>query len=117
MRLSSFLSRRVSPFTPLTLSLSSSFGLATGGAYAEYISVPAGMCTRKPDHVSWVQAAAVPENWLTAWQALFLISEMKKGDKVLIHAGASGVGLAAIQLAKSFDACVRFPRFLSNKPV
>lgn len=80
------------------------FGLATGGAYAEYISVPAGMCTRKPDHVSWVQAAAVPENWLTAWQALFLISEMKKGDKVLIHAGASGVGLAAIQLAKSFDA-------------
>ncbi|KWU46094.1 quinone oxidoreductase putative [Rhodotorula sp. JG-1b] len=80
------------------------FGLATGGAYAEYISVPAGMCTRKPDHVSWEQAAAVPENWLTAWQALFLIAEMKPGSKVLIHAGASGVGLAAIQLAKTFDA-------------
>ncbi|KAL7340313.1 hypothetical protein BJY59DRAFT_650236 [Rhodotorula toruloides] len=80
------------------------FGLATGGAYAEYISVPAGMCTRKPDHVSWEQAAAVPENWLTAWQALFVISEMKEGAKVLIHAGASGVGLAAIQLAKSFGA-------------
>ncbi|POY74874.1 hypothetical protein BMF94_2147 [Rhodotorula taiwanensis] len=82
------------------------FGLATGGAYAEYISVPAGMCTRKPDHVSWEQAAAVPENWLTAWQALFLIAEMKAGSKVLIHAGASGVGLAAIQLAKAFDAQV-----------
>ncbi|GAA6049063.1 putative quinone oxidoreductase (putative) [Rhodotorula toruloides] len=80
------------------------FGLATGGAYAEYISVPAGMCTRKPDHVSWEQAAAVPENWLTAWQALFVISEMKEGSKVLIHAGASGVGLAAIQLAKAFGA-------------
>lgn len=64
------------------------------------------MCTRKPDHVSWEQAAAVPENWLTAWQALFVISEMKEGAKVLIHAGASGVGLAAIQLAKSFGACV-----------
>ncbi|BGP31954.1 hypothetical protein JCM10296v2_003733 [Rhodotorula toruloides] len=80
------------------------FGLATGGAYAEFISVPAGMCTRKPDHVSWEQAAAVPENWLTAWQALFVISEMKEGAKVLIHAGASGVGLAAIQLAKAFGA-------------
>lgn len=116
-----YVSRRLSvgrsAFSVNSQTLSISFGLATGGAYAEYISVPAGMCTRKPDHVSWVQAAAVPENWLTAWQALFLISEMKKGDKVLIHAGASGVGLAAIQLAKSFDACVRFPRFLSNKPV
>lgn len=64
------------------------------------------MCTRKPDHVSWEQAAAVPENWLTAWQALFLIAEMKPGSKVLIHAGASGVGLAAIQLAKTFGALV-----------
>ncbi|GAA5835654.1 hypothetical protein JCM11251_002986 [Rhodosporidiobolus azoricus] len=80
------------------------FGLATGGAYAEYISVPAGMVTRKPDNVSWVQAAAVPENWLTAYQALFLIADLQAGQSVLIHAGASGVGLAAIQLAKSFGA-------------
>ncbi|GAA6002471.1 hypothetical protein JCM10207_001138 [Rhodosporidiobolus poonsookiae] len=80
------------------------FGLATGGAYAEYISVPAGMVTRKPDHVSWVQAAAVPENWLTAYQALFLIADLQPGQSVLIHAGASGVGLAAIQLAKTFGA-------------
>lgn len=96
---------RVVPELTLPISVHS-FGLATGGAYAEYISVPAGMCTRKPDHVSWEQAAAVPENWLTAWQALFLIAEMKAGSKVLIHAGASGVGLAAIQLAKAFDAQV-----------
>ncbi|GAA5857542.1 hypothetical protein JCM8547_009330 [Rhodosporidiobolus lusitaniae] len=80
------------------------FGLATGGAYAEYIAVPAGMVIGKPDHVSWVQAAAVPENWLTAYQALFKIAEMKEGQSVLIHAGASGVGLAAIQLAKAFGA-------------
>ncbi|GAA6027352.1 hypothetical protein JCM8097_002619 [Rhodosporidiobolus ruineniae] len=80
------------------------FGLATGGAYAEYISVPAGMVTRKPDNVSWVQAAAVPENWLTAYQALFLIADLQPGQSVLIHAGASGVGLAAIQLAKTFGA-------------
>ncbi|GAA6063132.1 hypothetical protein JCM10212_002335, partial [Sporobolomyces blumeae] len=80
------------------------FGLATGGAYAEYIATPASMVVRKPSHVSWVQAAAVMENWLTAYQSLFTISDMKEGQSVLIHAGASGVGLAAIQLAKSFGA-------------
>ncbi|GAA5885103.1 hypothetical protein JCM16303_006404 [Sporobolomyces ruberrimus] len=80
------------------------FGLAIGGAYAEYIATPSSMLTRKPSHVSWVQAAAVPENWLTAFQALFTISEMKEGQTALIHAGASGVGLAAIQLAKAYGA-------------
>ncbi|GJN89216.1 hypothetical protein Rhopal_002195-T1 [Rhodotorula paludigena] len=80
------------------------FGLATGGAYAEYISVPAGMTTRKPEHLSWEKAAAMPENLLTAWQTLMLIAEMKEGQSVLVHAGASGVGLAAIQLAKLFGA-------------
>ncbi|GAA5928767.1 NAD(P)H-quinone oxidoreductase [Sporobolomyces koalae] len=80
------------------------FGLATGGAYAEYIATPASMVVRKPSHVSWVQAAAVMENWLTAYQALFTISEMRKGQSVLVHAGASGVGIAAIQLAKAFGA-------------
>ncbi|GAA6015106.1 hypothetical protein JCM11491_001665 [Sporobolomyces phaffii] len=80
------------------------FGLAIGGAYAEYIATPASMLTKKPEHVSWVQAAAVPENWLTAFQALFTISELKAGQTALIHAGASGVGLAAIQLAKAYGA-------------
>ena len=47
---------------------------------------------------------SIPENWLTAYQALFLIAEMQPGHSVLIHAGASGVGLAAIQLAKTFGA-------------
>lgn len=67
------------------------------------------MLTRKPRHVSWVQAAAVPENWLTAYQALFTISELRPGQNVLIHAGASGVGLAAIQLAKSFGKAYETP--------
>lgn len=61
------------------------------------------MLTAKPNEVSWVEAAAIPENWLTAYQALYLIAEKKPEQSVLIHAGASGVGLAAIQLAKSFD--------------
>jgi putative PIG3 family NAD(P)H quinone oxidoreductase len=80
------------------------FGLATGGAYAEYIKVPARMVLPKPKELSWEQAAAIPENFLTAFQALTLLSNLQKGEDVLVHAGASGVGLAAIQIAKSIGA-------------
>lgn len=80
------------------------FGLAFGGAYAELIVVDSGMLTRKPKELSWAQAAAIPEAWLTAFQALFLIAEMQPGARVLIHAGASGVGIAANQLARGFGA-------------
>jgi NADPH:quinone reductase-like Zn-dependent oxidoreductase len=80
------------------------FGLATGGAYAEYIKVPARMVLHKPKELSWEQATAIPENFLTAHQALTLLSSLQKGEDVLIHAGASGVGLAAIQIARSMGA-------------
>ncbi|KAI0060374.1 quinone oxidoreductase [Artomyces pyxidatus] len=80
------------------------FGLAAGGAYAEYIVVPQTNILRKPKHLSWVQAASIPENFITAFQAVVLVAEIKKGDDVLVHAGASGVGLAAIQLARFFGA-------------
>lgn len=62
------------------------------------------MVLDKPAALSWEQAAAIPENFLTAFQALTLLSSMQKDDDVLVHAGASGVGLAAIQLAKSRGA-------------
>ena len=58
----------------------------------------------KPDHLSWAEAGAIPEAFLTAYQALKLVAEMKEGDHVLVHAGASGVGIAAIQLARYFGA-------------
>ncbi|PWN54137.1 quinone oxidoreductase putative [Violaceomyces palustris] len=80
------------------------FGLATGGAYAEYIKVSSKMILEKPNELSWEQAAAIPENFLTAYQALRVISDMKPGEDVLVHAGASGVGVAAIQLANAFGA-------------
>lgn len=80
------------------------FGLATGGAYAEYIKVPSQMILHKPQQLSHEQAAAIPEAWLTAFQALKVIANIKEGEDVLIHAGASGVGLAAIQLSKAFGA-------------
>lgn len=58
----------------------------------------------KPDALSFEEASAIPETWFTAYQALFFVGEMKKGQDVLIHAGASGVGIAAIQLAKEAGA-------------
>ncbi|KAI0917546.1 hypothetical protein AcW1_007277 [Taiwanofungus camphoratus] len=79
-------------------------GLAGGGAYAEYIVASAKNIVRKPGHLSWVEAASIPENFLTAFQALVVIAQIKEDDDVLIHAGASGVGVAAIQLARLHGA-------------
>ncbi|EGG10434.1 uncharacterized protein MELLADRAFT_93398 [Melampsora larici-populina 98AG31] len=84
------------------------FGLAYGGAYAEYISVDARMIVKKPESLSWEEAASIPENWLTSYQALIWIGQLKKGSKVLIHGGASGIGIAAIQLAKSIGVAEIF---------
>ncbi|WFD29731.1 hypothetical protein MSPP1_000742 [Malassezia sp. CBS 17886] len=80
------------------------FGLATGGAYAEYVRVPASMVIKKDPALSWAQAAVIPEAFLTAFQALHMQSQLQRGEDVLIHAGASGVGLAAIQVARMLGA-------------
>lgn len=80
------------------------FGLAYGGAYAEYVVCDARMIMHKPDSLSFEQAAGVPEAWITATQALFFVGEFKKAEKVLLHAGASGVSIAAIQLARRAGA-------------
>lgn len=76
------------------------------GAYAEYITVSADEIAAKPETLSWQKSAAVPLVTLTAWQALNDIGHLKHGDRVLIHAGAGGVGIAAIQLAKRAGATV-----------
>lgn len=80
------------------------FGLAAGGAYAEFIAVQQSHLIKKPPHLSWIDSASIPENWLTAFQALVVIGNVKAGENVLVHAGASGVGLAAIQLARLYGA-------------
>ncbi|MEJ2691783.1 MAG: NADP-dependent oxidoreductase [Candidatus Thiodiazotropha sp.] len=80
--------------------------LSKDGAYAEYITVSADEIAAKPKTLSWQKSAAVPLVTLTAWQALNDIGQMKQGDRVLIHAGAGGVGIAAIQLAKQAGATV-----------
>jgi NADPH:quinone reductase-like Zn-dependent oxidoreductase len=80
------------------------FGLAYGGAYAEYIAVSSKMLLHKPDFLSWEQAAGIPETWITATQALYLVGEFTKGKSVLWHAGASGVSIAGIQLSADSGA-------------
>jgi len=79
-------------------------GLVGGGAYAEYVVCWEKLVIPKPSHLTWVEAASIPENFLTAFQALVLCSNFKEGDDVLIHAGASGVGIAAIQLSRVLGA-------------
>ena len=73
--------------------------IVAGGAYAERCVLPAGSLMRVPERLSLTEAAAVPEAFLTAFVNLFQEAELRAGESVLIHGGASGVGTAAIQLA------------------
>lgn len=80
--------------------------LLGGGGYAEYIAVPQGLVLPVPAGLSLVEAAAIPESFATAMLNLHLEAEMQVGDTVFIQAGASGLGVAAIQLAKAAGAKV-----------
>jgi putative PIG3 family NAD(P)H quinone oxidoreductase len=80
--------------------------LLPGGGYAEQVAVPAGMLLKLPKAWTFAQGAAVPEVWYTAYVNLFLEGDLVAGETVLIHAGASGVGTAAIQLANAAEATV-----------
>ncbi len=75
-------------------------GLVNGGGYAEYVVMPADRAMVIPEQLSFEEAAAIPEVFLTAYQTLFWIGQLRTNENVLIHAGGSGVGTAAIQLAK-----------------
>lgn len=74
------------------------------GTYAEYVAVPESALARKPAKLTHEEAASIPLAALTAWQGLVVQGKMKSGDRVLIHAGAGGVGIFAIQIAKAFGA-------------
>jgi tumor protein p53-inducible protein 3 len=75
-------------------------GLLPGGGYAEYAVIPAKMAIPIPETLDFEQAAAIPEVFLTAFLNLRMLGQFKEGQTALIHAGASGVGTAAIQLVK-----------------
>jgi putative PIG3 family NAD(P)H quinone oxidoreductase len=79
-------------------------GLAGGGAQAEYILVHEGMLVEIPPNLDFEQAAGIPEVFMTAHDALFTQAGLQMGERVLIHAAGSGVGTAAIQLARAAGA-------------
>jgi NADPH:quinone reductase-like Zn-dependent oxidoreductase len=80
-------------------------GNAPGG-YAEYVLVPAANVHPVPDHVPLTEAALLPTVWTTAWHALHTVGGLRAGETLLVHAAASGVSLAAVQLAKQLGATV-----------
>jgi NADPH:quinone reductase len=82
------------------------FGITAGGAQAELVVVPESNLARIPAVLDWVQAGAMPETFITAHDALFTRAGLHMGERVLVHAAASGVGTAAVQLAHVAGATV-----------
>ncbi len=81
-------------------------GLVGGGAQAEYVVIHEGLLVEVPENLDFAQAAGVPEVFMTAHDALFTQAGLRMGERVLIHAAGSGVGTAAIQLARATGATV-----------
>lgn len=75
--------------------------LLTGGGYASEVLVPAAQVLPIPQGLSLEQAAALPEVFATAWMNLYMVAHVQPGERVLVHAAASGVGTATIQLARA----------------
>ncbi|MGD1283237.1 NAD(P)H-quinone oxidoreductase [Mycobacterium seoulense] len=80
--------------------------LLAGGGYAEYVAVPAGQVMPIPDGVDLVDAAGLPEVACTVWSNLVLTAHLGKGQLLLVHGGASGIGTHAIQVARALGARV-----------
>lgn len=76
------------------------FALLPGGGYAQFCTIPEKMAMPVPENLSFEKAAAIPETFLTAYQALQWLGKLQRNETVLIHAGGSGVGTAAIQLSR-----------------
>jgi NADPH2:quinone reductase len=80
--------------------------LVPGGGYAEYAVAPGVCCIKKPNAISFIEAAVIPETFFTVWHNVFERGELTAGDKFLVHGGTGGIGVTAIQLAKAFGAYV-----------
>jgi putative PIG3 family NAD(P)H quinone oxidoreductase len=80
------------------------FGLIGGGAHAEYVVTYEQLLAEIPANLDWAQAAAIPEVFITAHDALWTQAQLRPGETVLVHAVGSGVGLAAVQLARAVQA-------------
>ncbi len=80
--------------------------LVVGGGYAQYCLAHESHALAVPQPLSLVEAAAIPETFFTAWHNVFERGQLKAGETLLVHGGASGIGTTAIQLAKAFGARV-----------
>ena len=76
--------------------------LLAGGGYAEYVTCPEFQAIPKPTNLNWQEASSLPEVYATCWLNLFMEGKLTSNNKVLLHAGASGIGTAGIQLCKAF---------------
>ena len=81
-------------------------GLVGGGGQAEYVVTPEAEALGVPEDVDWPGAAAIPESFLTAYDALVTRARLRAGERVLIHAAAGGIGTAAVQVARRLGAAV-----------
>ena len=81
-------------------------GLCNGGGYADYTVLPAEQCLPIPQGLSMLEAAALPEVMFTVWHNVFQRGQLQSGENFLVHGGSSGIGTAAIALAKAMGARV-----------
>jgi putative PIG3 family NAD(P)H quinone oxidoreductase len=80
--------------------------LLSGGGYAEYVTAPSALCFEIPQHLSYAEAAALPEALFTVWDNVFRRGRLVAGETLLIQGGTSGIGMLAILLARHFGAQV-----------
>ena len=92
-------------------------GLLGGGGHAEYALMHEDLALPLPEGMGYPEAAAIPEVFLTAFQALIWLAELQPGERVLIHAGASGVGTAAIQIAREKGADILVTASAAKHPL
>ena len=96
--------KKVVGFRPGDAVLAISPSFQETGMFATRVRVPEPLVVKKPKNISFAQAAGIPCVFLTAWYALVKLARLQKGERILIHAAAGGVGLAAIQIAKWIGA-------------
>ena len=80
------------------------FGITAGEAQAEFLTISSRLLARIPEILTFTEAAAIPEVFITAHDAILTQAELKQGETLLVHAVGSGVGLAAVQIAKAIGA-------------
>ncbi|HEY5370370.1 MAG TPA: NAD(P)H-quinone oxidoreductase [Hanamia sp.] len=80
--------------------------LIAGGGYAEYVAVDSSHCLPVPEGISLTDAAALPETVFTVWFNVFILGQLKPGEKLLIHGGTSGIGTMGLQMAKVLGAII-----------